>query len=200
MPSSQAPTSTVLHATLEWVVPWRLSVPIFRLSARTRQVSDSIATAVAVSGGLVTQGSVPGYTNGDKTHASFDQGGFVYSMRGRNNSFLNLAFNYSKSRNFDFILGAAGRLNNASSNKLTYQKFRNGASDNGDGAYSQVDHLNANYFNMKKDSANYPATDYMLSREHTGYIGNYDFNISGNIQDRVYLGVTLRNKGRALYA
>lgn len=125
--SSQAPTSTVLHATLEWAVPWRLSVPIFRLSARTRQVSDSIATAVAVSGGLVTQGSVPGYTNGDKTHASFDQGGFVYSMRGRNNSFLNLAFNYSKSRNFDFILGAAGRLNNASSNKLTYQKWRNGA-------------------------------------------------------------------------
>lgn len=147
-------------------------------------------SAAAVSGGLVTQGSVPGYTNGDKTHASFDQGGFVYSMRGRNNSFLNLAFNYSKSRNFDFILGAAGRLNNASSNKLTYQKWRNGAFDNGDGAYSQVDHLNANYFNMKKDSANYPATDYMLSREHTGYIGNYDFNISGNIQDRVYLGVT----------
>lgn len=147
-------------------------------------------STINVSGGLVFQSSVPGYTDGDKTHASFDQAGFVYTMKGRNNSFLNVAFNYHKSKNFDFILGAADALNNASSNKLTYQKWRNGAFSGGDGAYSQVDHLNANYFNMQRDSANYPATDYTLSREHSGYIGNYDFNISGNIHDRVYLGVT----------
>ena len=68
--------------------------------------------------------------------------------------------------------------------------MRNGAFDNGDGAYSQVDYLNVNYFNMKQDSANYAASEYGLSREQSGYIGNYDFNISGNIHDRVYLGVT----------
>lgn len=147
-------------------------------------------STISASGGLVIQGSKPSFANGDKTHASFDQAGFVYAVRSRSNSFLNLAFNYHKSKNFDFILGAADKLNNASSNKLTYQKWRNGAFSNSDGAYSQVDHLNVNYFNMKQDSANYPATDYMLSREHTGYIGNYDFNISGNIHDRVYLGIT----------
>ena len=143
-----------------------------------------------VSGGLLFQGDVPSYTDGSKTHASFDQAGFVYSVRTRKNSFLNFAFNYSKNKNFDFILGATGALNNASSNKLTYQKMRNGVFDNGDGAYSQVDYLNVNYFNMKQDSANYAASEYGLSREQSGYIGNYDFNISGNIHDRVYLGVT----------
>ena len=103
-------------------------------------------STVNVSGGLLFQGDVPSYTDGSKTHASFDQAGFVYSVRTRKNSFLNFAFNYSKSKNFDFILGATGALNNASSNKLTYQKMRNGVFDNGDGAYSQVDYLNVKYF------------------------------------------------------
>ena len=147
-------------------------------------------STINVSGGLVMQGSVPGYAQGDKTNTSFDQAGFVYAMKGRNNSFLNLAFNYHKSKNFDFILGATNQLSNASSNKLTYQKWRYGVFNDGDGAYSQVDHLNYNYFKMAQDSANYPASDYMLSREHSGYIGNYDFNISGNIHDCVYLGIT----------
>lgn len=148
-------------------------------------------STINVSGGLVMQGSTPSYAHGDKTNASFDQAGFVYSIRNHRNSYINLAFNYSKSKNFDYILGAAGKLSNASSNKLTYQKWRNGViGEDANGAYSQVDHLNMNYFNMLADSANYPATDYMLSREHSGYIGNYDFNISGNIHDVVYLGIT----------
>ena len=28
---------------------------------------------------------------------------------------------------------------------------------------------------------------YQFDRSHTGYIGEYDFNISGNINNRVYL-------------
>ncbi len=34
------------------------------------------------------------------------------------------------------------------------------------------------------------ASGYIFDRAHTGYIGTYDFNISGNINDRVYLGLT----------
>lgn len=147
-------------------------------------------STINLSGGLIMQGNTPSYADGDKTHVSFDQAGFVYSVKTRPNSYLNFAFNYSKSKNFDFVLGAADALKNASSNKLTYQKWRNGAFTEDDGAYSQTDHLNANYFNMKQDSANYAASEYMLSREHSGYIGNYDFSISGNIHDRIYLGVT----------
>ena len=31
----------------------------------------------------------------------------------------------------------------------------------------------------------------MFNRSTTGYIGEYDFNVSGNINDRVYLGLTM---------
>ena len=36
-----------------------------------------------------------------------------------------------------------------------------------------------------------PATAYNFDRAHKGYVGEYDFNISGNINDRVYLGLTV---------
>ena len=35
------------------------------------------------------------------------------------------------------------------------------------------------------------ANGYDFNRSQHGYIGNYDFNISGNVNDRVYLGLTL---------
>lgn len=34
------------------------------------------------------------------------------------------------------------------------------------------------------------ASDFDFNRTHSGYIGTYDFNLSGNINDRVYLGIT----------
>ena len=90
------------------------------------------SSQVAISGGLVAQQdatTTPSlsnnfgiHINGDKTNASFDQGGFVYSMRTGYKNYLNFAFNYHKSRNFDQILTAGNRLNNASQNKLTAMK------------------------------------------------------------------------------
>ena len=35
------------------------------------------------------------------------------------------------------------------------------------------------------------ASDYVMNRANTGYIGVYDFNISGNINNRLYLGLTI---------
>ena len=40
------------------------------------------------------------------------------------------------------------------------------------------------------DPTYYNATDYQFSRGNTGYIGQYDFNISGNANDRIYWGVS----------
>ena len=34
------------------------------------------------------------------------------------------------------------------------------------------------------------ADGYLMNRANKGYIGEYDFSISGNINDRVYLGLT----------
>ena len=144
--------------------------------------------------GLVSQQDASKFSSLGKTNASFDQAGFVYSLRNGRNSFLNFGFNYHKSRNFDQILNASGTLSNASQNKLTYQKFRNNVvTQITDMTYSQVDHLyytNLIYNTDDKTFYNYPATDYTFNQQSKGYIGEYDFNVSGNIQDRIYLGLT----------
>ena len=169
-----------------------------------------------ISFGGVSQQDVKDFAGHDKTKLSFDQAGFVYAHRTGRNSFLNVAFNYHKSRNFNQILSAAGALTNASQNKLSYIKGAKGvyddvikgndgnwygATDYGNGleqssAFSQVDYL---YYNTMLPATGSDgtetflysdATDYNFNRASKGYIGNYDINISGNINDRVYLGLT----------
>ncbi|MBP3726180.1 MAG: hemin receptor [Bacteroidaceae bacterium] len=159
----------------------------------------------SLSFGFVSQNGGNTNAGGNKTNMSFDQAGFVYSKRTRSNSFLNIGFNYRKSKNFDYLLNAAGALNNASQNKLSYQKLRNGYLYEVNGAgnidlkhpYVTCNQLDAVFTNSLFTAAGdgnyyyYPANEYLLDRTHEGYIGEYAFNISGNIKDRVYLGLTV---------
>lgn len=186
---------------------------------------------VSLSFGLVSQADATSVMGGNKTNASFDQIGFVYSARTNKTSYLNLAFNFHKSRNFDMILSAAAPLQNASLNKLTYDKGicelvypqqagvdlyvkneqgqivgYNHQPDFSKYPYpscNQLDDMLANGYNwaglydMETDQRiggiwTYDdANRYQFDRAHKGYIGEYDFNISGNINNRVYLGVTV---------
>ena len=180
---------------------------------------------VAGSFGFNTLSDAKSFGNANKTNMSFDQAGFVYSMRSGRHSMLNFGFNYTKSKNFDQILTAAGRLNNASQNKLSAMKNANGVytlqdKNNGlvsnSGAYSQADYLYSNVLFNHYDSNNpndpnnatltdkgvivnqttglpvyYNATGYDFGRSTTGYIGQYDFNVSGNSNDRFYWGFTV---------
>lgn len=174
---------------------------------------------VSLSAGLLMQSDGKEFSNGKKTNLSFDQIGGVYTTRTGQKSFLNFGFNYHKSKNFDYILNAAGSLDGSSQNKQSYIKgalgnqkvggFNVGKNKDGqnigyvdatssDVAYtwSQIDYL---YWNSLIPSStgtyNYEkATGYTLDRAHTGYIGNYDFAVSGNLNDRVYLGLTFGMK------
>ena len=150
---------------------------------------------VDLSFGLVSQQDATKFNSLGKTNASFDQIGFVYVLNKTSNSGFNIGFNYHKSRNFDQILGAANMLNNASQNKLTYQKYRKGIfTDKKSMTYNQIDNLymeNLLYNNKDKKYYNFPATGYLYNEENKGYIGEYDFNMSGNINNRVYLGLTV---------
>ena len=191
---------------------------------------------VAGSFGFNSQQDAKSFGNANKTNMSFDQAGFVYSMRSGRHSMLNFGFNYTKSKNFDQILTAAGRLNNASQNKLSAMKNANGPKNGGYSldivsnekgtylfgnrdTYSQVDFLYSNVlFNHYKEPAEnesadptnahlnkngvivydntglpvyYNATGYDFGRSTTGYIGQYDFNVSGNSNDRFYWGFTV---------
>ena len=174
---------------------------------------------VSLSAGLLMQSDGKEFSNGKKTNLSFDQIGGVYTTRTGQKSFLNFGFNYHKSKNFDYILNAAGSLNGSSQNKQSYIKgmlgdqkvggFNVGKNKDGqnigyvdakssDVAYtwSQIDYL---YWNLLIPGSNglynyEKATGYTLDRAHTGYIGNYDFAVSGNLNDRVYLGLTFGMK------
>lgn len=175
--------------------------------------------------GFSSQSDAEEFNGADKTKMSFDQAGFVYSMRSGRSSFVNFGFTYNKSRNFNQILTAAGHLNGASQNKLSGMKNYNGIyalrSKNGtlsspDATCSQLDYLYSNVilgdgnsilvdkngnmigdntdgFLISKDGFSptfYNATDYSFGRESSGYIGEYNFNISGNSNDRFYWGLT----------
>ena len=174
---------------------------------------------VSLSAGFLMQSDGKEFSNGKKTNLSFDQIGGVYTTRTGQKSFLNFGFNYHKSKNFDYILNAAGSLNGSSQNKQSYIKGLLGDENNGgfyvgknkDGqnigyvnatstnvayTWSQIDNL---YWNSlipgSTGTYNYEkATGYTLDRAHTGYIGNYDFAVSGNLNDRVYLGLTFGMK------
>lgn len=155
--------------------------------------------------GMVSQQDAANYPEGDKTKLSFDQLGFVYSTRSGENSFINMGFNYHKSKNFNYILSADDQLHMASQNKNSYMKLYNGLLYNTDrdGNFNlDADYVTCNqlddiftrnlfYAYDNSTAYFYDATSYDFDRAHKGYIGAYDLNISGNINDRVYLGLTV---------
>ncbi len=160
-----------------------------------------------VTFGVVSQEGVEDFANNSKTKLSIDQAGFVYSARTGESSFLNFAINYKKSRNFNQILSATGVLDNASQNKQSYMKGasgifnpevnKNGYIDSKDNSFTQLDYLYYNTLVAEPDADGNPiygynnATGYIYNSYNKGYIGEYDFNISGNVNDRLYLGMTV---------
>lgn len=192
--------------------------------------------------GFNSQSDAKSFQDANKTNMSFDQAGFVYAMRSGRRSYVNFGFSYSKSRNFDQILTATGKLNGASQNKLSALKNYNDVyrltNKNGqltsdwtnpdnsqqirDYSYTLVDFLYSNALLNDKNSqllplsgetlanggflvrengkdsdgntiyspAYYNASGYQFGRASSGYIGEYNFNISGNSNDRVYWGLT----------
>lgn len=150
---------------------------------------------VDLSFGLVSQTGMNKFSSLNKTNMSFDQIGVVFNVNKTPNASFNIGFNYHKSRNFDQLLNAANTLNNASQNKLTYQKYHNQVfKEKKDLTYSQLDALymdNLLYDNRTNKYYNFPATGYLYNQENKGYIGEYDMNLSANLNDRVYLGLTM---------
>lgn len=169
--------------------------------------------------GMTSQQDAPSGISGNSTYPTFDQAGFVYSIRNSSSSFVNIAFNYHKESDFNFLMSAAGDLNGASQNGLSYAKGFNQLvdpvyyskdnviSDDYSNMFNQVDYLYYNSFlwdgtfNKQADGVtddydapNYyyaKGMNYMTQTKTDGYIGAYDINISGNINNQVFLGLTV---------
>jgi hypothetical protein len=174
-------------------------------------------STASLSLGFVSQQDAQKFDGKGKTTMSFDQIGFVYSSRLSRTSFINFAFNFHKSKNFNQILSAANSLNGCSQNGLTYEKAYDGiytldvnhqdeamgyySPNNRSLAFSEADYLNANVLNCDVEqhlvdpSADWiyynDANAYTFDRAHRGWINNFDFNVSGNVNDRIYWGVTV---------
>ena len=176
-------------------------------------------STVSISAGLVAQQGTHEFDGKNGTKMSFDQLGIVYSSRVSRRSFVNVGFNFHKSRNFNQILSAANSLRNASQNMLSYHKadledvrkggyywdfnkqgdvigYENESSPLRAQTFSQSDYLNLNALNLESEGEdswmNYNTADYYLfDRASRGWINEYDFCVSGNQGDRFYWGVTV---------
>jgi hypothetical protein len=168
-------------------------------------------SVVNASASVVSQQDAENFDFAKKTKLSFDQAGFVVTQRMNERSFLNFGFNYHKNRNFSHILNASNKLNGASQHKLSYIKgyegvfypdfnednevigYENETSSYASNTFNQLDYLYYNAVMTESDNRFYyeDALSYVMNRGNKGYIGEYDFNISGNIKDRVYLGLTV---------
>ena len=174
-------------------------------------------STISTSFGFQAQADAKKFDGLGSTNMSFDQAGFVYSAKISPSSFINVGFNYHKSKNFDQILSAANSLLGCSQNGLTYAKDDQGyyvfdlskqnelmGYDGRDVSlrYSQADYLNANSLMLDKDfekrykkGEDYyffnDASAYTFDRAHRGWIGDYEFNLSGNHNDRFFWGLTV---------
>ncbi|MBR5540989.1 MAG: hypothetical protein IKU64_01310 [Bacteroides sp.] len=160
----------------------------------------------------------------NKTRASFDQLGFVYTYKVGNNTslrYVNFGFNYHKSKNFNRFFSAGGQLNNFSQSWQLAEEMNVANKNLKDyGPEFYFDNYQAfedNLLNNKNPYEKYwnklpvlgvlgattGVVDYydgvlgwdgysnnFFSKE-SGYISQYDFNISFNLEDRFYLGATL---------
>lgn len=170
-----------------------LGADISTISTNPAGVGMFRKSQASLTASVISQPDAPSTNYVDATKMSFDQAGFVWSSRISKTNYLNFGFNYKKSRNFAGILGVQDRLNNASQNKLTAAKGYEGILDN-DNCYNQVDYLNENVLGLWDEYEGwsyFDGTGYDFQKETEGYVGEYDFNISGNVSNSLYLGLTI---------
>lgn len=185
-----------------------LGADISTISSNPAGIGLFRKSQITLTAGVIAQTDAENYTeyndaritfNGKKSHPTFDQVGIVWSPKNKGTNWLNLAFNYHKSADFGQILNAAGALKDVSLNKITAAKnFKE---------YAGWTSQDANLGGYKDNSGNYQpglftvptdgglayaeANKYLFGQYQHGYIGTYDFNISGSLNNQVWLGLTV---------
>lgn len=172
-------------------------------------------SAGAVTMGLDMQTGVEKFEDAKRSHVSFDQAGFVYSKQVNEDVWLNMALNYHQSKDLSMIVNAAGWLTDGSSQgRVSYDKGAIGGVVGlsnvqpssrhplGEEVYSynlafnQLDWLyyNSVVYNPVVDPQApfmyHGAQLYDYGSSQRGFISDYDLNMSVNVHDRFYAGLT----------
>ena len=133
-------------------------------------------------------------TKNHKMPMSFDQFGYVYAHQTSKGNFINFAINYHKSRNFNQILTTESDLNAASQNKPLFYKTDGYVHNFNENTSSQNEILYFNSLSREYDNLEdvfyNDAEHFYFSQNTKGYIGNFNINLSGNHNDRIYWGFT----------
>ena len=151
----------------------------------------------------------------DKTRASFDQLGFVYSFKVGNTTslrYVNFGFNYHKNKNFNRLFSAGGQLDGLSQSWQLAQEMTNAGVNSAtifdniltsENPYRQywnkypvlgVLGVTTGVVDWPKDATQlwgWNGYSNNFYSQEKGGINQYDFNIAFNIEDRIYLGATL---------
>lgn len=152
----------------------------------------------------------------DKTRWSYDNIGFVLSSKIGNQTplrFVNFGFNYHRTKSFYKNMSMAGAISELDGNVIsqTFQMsdqanaMRNDGTNisgvkgnrfsNGAVGWLAIVGWNGFLYNQEGETGPYsgflPAPDAFFSSRERGGIDQYDFNVSFNLNDRVYFGVTV---------
>ena len=150
--------------------------------------------------------------NEDRTRASLDQMGFVYTYKVGNTTslrYVNFGFNYHKNKNFNRLFSAGGQLDGFSQSWQLAQELDYSGVNSAE-SFDQIlksDNPYRHYWNrypvLSVLGATTGVVDYYdgvlgwdgysnnFYSQETGGISQYDFNVSFNIEDRFYIGATL---------
>lgn len=157
---------------------------------------------VSLTFGVRTQKEKPD-VNADMTQASFDQMGFVFTtpIMGSTVKFVNFAFNYQKKASFNnaFIADNSYLGGLSQTHQMADLYNNNLASPLADLMYSGYNNgylidlieKTSDEGNEVDEFMGYDGYDNQFCRVTEGSLSAFDFNLSTNLNDRVYLGLTV---------
>lgn len=151
---------------------------------------------VAVTTSLVTQPGGRKFDGKNKTFVSFDQLGFVYSFNVDDSpfKFINVGINYHKQHDFNRLV--ASSMNDLSGNGYASQTWQlSDLSNYWLGADQATPLANMAYQayllgDAESGYSPYGASSHYFNKAQWGSNQAFDINLSFNINDRVYLGLT----------
>lgn len=162
---------------------------------------------ISLSAGFNTQPNALDFYDRGKTHASFDQIGFVFPAQIDDDIRMNFAFNYHKSRNLKSFIGVNGFNTNGLSQSMQMLDLCWLGNRWLDLNHSDDADLTTNltyagfqtqmivpYYDENGNLDGYEpsvADHYNYKRAQWGGIQDYDFNISLSWNDQVYGGLTV---------
>ena len=171
--------------------------------------SSDLQTTFGLSAYNIKSNTLSGTFKNNDVRANFNQIGFVYSMKIGNSTplrYVNFGFNYTRVKSFFNRQKFAGNLGDFTQTQQMAQQAYKVPADGWDNAFTNdlIGWLSAiGYYGFVIDPVETPAGqpqeyigmydkgDGLLEVEQSGHLDMYNFNMAFNIEDRVYLGLTL---------